>query len=285
MIFLRRWMKTLCSAKLCLLLLMLGSGAVLISPLRVLGEEVAQPGLTRKDKAVLLNAAAVGGVLTYGTFMWHYWDQTPHVQSEGWFGKSTKHGGADKAGHMYTGYLAGRISSNIYRSWGYDRKEAAGLGAITSLLLTGAMEAGDSFSDYGFSPEDMVANMAGAGLGYLLERFPDTGDFIDFRIEYAPPLSRIKADPLTDYEYLKYMLAFRFAGFDSLKESPLRYIDLLTGYYTRNFQGDAQLDRRERDLFIGVGLDLSELLSFTSVSVVFRYLELPYTYIQGTKEF
>lgn len=264
---------------------MLGAGTALISPPMVWGEEGAQPGLTREDKAVLLNVAAVGGVLAYGTLTWSYWENTPSVQSEGWFGKGTKNGGADKTGHMYAGYLAGRISSNIYRSWGYDSNEAAGLGAITSLLFSGAMEVGDSFSNYGFSPEDMVANVAGAGLGYLLERFPDAGEFIDFRLEYAPPLSGIKADPLTDYEHLKYMLAFRFAGFDSLKESPLRYFDILTGYYTRNFHGDAQLERRERDLFIGVGLDLSELLSFTSASVIFRYLELPYTYIQDTKEF
>lgn len=226
-----------------------------------------------------------GGVLIYGTLRWHYWDKTPNVQSEGWFGKGTRHGGADKTGHMYTGYLTGRISSSLYRSWGYDRNEAAGLGAITSLLFTGAMEAGDSFSDYGFSPEDMVVNMAGAGLGYLLERFPNAGEFIDCRIEYAPPLSQIKADPITDYEYLRYMLAFRLAGFNALNESPLRYVDLLAGYYTRNFNGDAPLDRRERDLFIGIGLDLSELLSFTKASVIFRYLQLPYTYIPATKEF
>lgn len=264
---------------------MLAAGVTLISPPMVRGEEGAQPGLTRKDKAVLLNTVAVGGVLLYGTLIWDYWDKTPHAQSEGWFGKGTKHGGADKAGHMYTGYLAGRISSNLYRSWGYDRNESAGLGAITSLLVTGAMEAGDSFSDYGFSQEDMVANMAGAGLGYLLERFPTAEEFLDYRIEYSPPLSRIKADPLTDYEYIRYILAFRLAGFDALKESPLRYVDFLAGYYTRNYHDDVPLDRRERNLFIGVGLDLSELLSFSRASVIFRYLQLPYTYLRGDTKF
>lgn len=260
------------------------AGVHLLMPPLLRGEDDAgNQGLSRREKVGLFNAAAVGGVLTYGTLMWNYWEKTPHSQSEGWFGRDTKHGGADKTGHMYTGYVASRICSNIYQGWGYDKADAAGLGAMTSLLFTGAMETGDSFSGFGFSPEDMISNTAGAGLGYLLERYPDLGEFIDYRLEYAP--SRITKDPTTDYEHLRYLFAFRLAGFDALKDSPFRYVDLLAGYYTRNYHGDVPQDRRERDVFIGVGLDLAELIPAKKIATIFRYLEVPYTYLEGNRQF
>ena len=237
-------------------------------------------GLTREEKVTLFNSAAVLGVLSYGTFAWDYWQETPHAQSEEWFAKGTKHGGADKTGHFYTGYVASRISARLYESWGYDREDSATLGAVTSLLFTGTLEFGDSFSDFGFSPEDMIANTLGAGLGYLLVKYPRVNDFIDYRIEYAPSLSsRPKGDITTDYEHLKYMLAFRLAGFESLKDSPFRFIDILGGYYTRNYHGTATRLSRDRETFIGIGLDVAELLSTTPVSGLFRYVQLPYSYV------
>lgn len=241
-------------------------------------------GLTREEKVILLNSAAVLGVLTYGTFAWNYWQETPHTQSEGWFAKGTKHGGADKTGHFYTGYVASRISAGLYESWGYDREDAASRGAITSLLFTGTLEFGDSFSGFGFSPEDMVANALGAGLGYFLVKYPRVNDFIDYRIEYAPSLSsRPQADITTDYEHLKYLLAFRLAGFESLKDSPLRFIDILGGYYTRSYHGTATSHNRDRETFIGIGLDVAELLSTTPISGLFRYIQLPYSYVAKEK--
>lgn len=237
-------------------------------------------GLTCEEKVIVFNSAAVLGVLTYGTFAWNYWQETPHAQSEGWFAKGTKHGGADKTGHFYTGYVASRISARLYESWGYDREDSATRGAITSLLFTGTLEFGDSFSGFGFSPEDMVANSLGAGLGYLLVKYPRVNDFIDYRIEYAPSLSsRPPADVTTDYEHLKYMLAFRLAGFESLKDSPFRFIDILGGYYTRNYHGTATRHSKDRETFIGIGLDVAELLSSSPISGLFRYVQLPYSYV------
>ena len=236
-------------------------------------------GLTREEKLTLFNSAAVVGVLTYGTLAWDYWQRTPHAQSEGWFARETKHGGADKTGHFYTGYAASRISAALYESWGYDREASAARGAITSLLFTGTMEFGDSFSGFGFSPEDMISNTLGAGLGYLLVKYPRVNDFIDYRIEYAPSLSsRPQADVTTDYEHLKYMLAFRLAGFESLKDSPLRFLDVLGGYYTRGYHGAAASQSKDREIFIGIGLDVAELLPTSAFFGLFRYVQPPYSY-------
>jgi hypothetical protein len=275
------------SHKTVLFTVMLLTGLHLLLPPLLRGDilEVEEsPAITRGGKVALFNTVAVGGILTYGTLKWRYWEKTPHYQSEGWFGRNTKHGGADKTGHMYTAYVFSRAASRIFESWGYENDDSATLGTISSLLVTSAMEVGDSFSSFGFSPEDFYSNIIGASLGYLLVKYPKAGEFVDYRVEYSPS-SRSKSDITTDYQHLKYLLAFRFAGFDELKSSPFRYVDLLAGYYARYPQNQPRSAGKERHLFIGVGLDLSEMFSFTRVSEIFRYLEIPYTYLSDSKRF
>ncbi|TAL16672.1 DUF2279 domain-containing protein [bacterium] len=239
--------------------------------------------LTPDQKVVVFNAVAVGGVLTYGAIMWEYGENSPHVRSEGWFGSGTKHGGADKTGHLYTGYFMGRMSSGVFKKWGYGDGEAALLGAGTSLIFTTCMEIGDSFSDFGLSPQDIYSNILGASAGYLLERYPEAGEFLDLRVEYTPSLTKVSRDPTTDYEHLKYLLAFKLSGFDSLEDSPLRFVEFLGGYYTRNFMGHGGTDDKERNLFVGVGLNLSEVFSETPAPKAFNYLQIPYTYVKDEK--
>jgi hypothetical protein len=237
--------------------------------------------LTANEKVVIFNALAIGSVLGYGTIMWEYGENSPHVRSERWFGADTKHGGADKTGHMYTGYFMGRMSSGLFKRWGYDDGDAALLGAGSSLLFTTCMEIGDSFSDFGLSPQDIYSNILGATAGYLLERYPEAGKFIDLRVEYTPSLTKVSRDPTTDYEHLKYLLAFKLSGFYSLENSPLRYVEVLGGYYTRNFMGHSGADDKERTLFVGLGLNLSEVFRETPVSKTFNYLQIPYTYVKS----
>ena len=76
-------------------------------------------------------------ILTWGYFNWDYGEKSAHTQSEGWFGHETAHGGADKLGHMYTGYVLTHGAASIYREWGFARHEASLYGAGTSLLITG----------------------------------------------------------------------------------------------------------------------------------------------------
>ncbi|PLX42552.1 MAG: DUF2279 domain-containing protein [Deltaproteobacteria bacterium] len=208
--------------------------------------------------------------------MWDYGENDPHATSESWFGLDTKHGGADKTGHIYAAYLFGRGSAELYMNWGFERSEAAARGLLTSLALTTVMEIGDSFSDYGLSPQDLVANAVGMGLGYILSAYPKAGKFIDLRVEYLP--SALDGDPTTDYEHMKHLAAFKLSGFDALGSSWLRFFEIHLGYYTRNFSGPSEGDE-ERNLYAGVGLNLSELLATTRYGGVFRYLQLPYTYL------
>ncbi len=237
---------------------------------------------TKEEKVFAFNTVATSALLTWGVFMWDYGENLSHVQSEGWFGTDTKHGGADKTGHIYVAYLLGRGSAEKFIDWGYTRDEAANLGVYSSLLFTTIMEAGDSFSDFGLSPQDLVANLVGTGLGYLLVKYPKAGEILDMRVEYAP--TEWASDPTIDYEHMKHLLALRFGGFDSLKDSYWRYLEVHLGYYTRKFHHVAEGDE-ERVVEVALSLDLSEVFSGSGFGGLFRYFRPPSTYLATHREY
>ena len=144
-------------------------------------------GLTKEQKALLLNTAAVAGIAAYGLINWNYFQTSPKATPEGWLGRTTKSGGADKLGHLWGTYAASHLLAYTYRRWGYSDSAANSLGALSALGIATLMELGDAYSgDFGFSYEDMVMNMAGAGTAYVLGRYPSLKRKIDLRVEFKP---------------------------------------------------------------------------------------------------
>lgn len=227
--------------------------------------------------------AGVGLVTAWGVWQWDYFSRSPHTESEGWFGRDTESGGADKAGHAYTTYVFSHALSYLYKYWGFEKDSAALYGAASSLAIMSYMEFGDSFSDFGASYEDMLANGVGALLGYVLFKNEDLASKIDFRWEYTFDGSQF--DITTDYENSRYLLALKLNGFESLRNTAWRHLELHVGYYTRNFD---DVGDRERNLYFGVGVNLTDLLyrhSWKKTATVLRYIQLPYTSITARHNF
>jgi hypothetical protein len=68
----------------------------------------------------------------------------------------------DKIGHLYTSYQISRHTAELYKQTGISKKQAVLYGAISGFFFQTPIELLDGFSpDYGFSPGDMVANLAG----------------------------------------------------------------------------------------------------------------------------
>ena len=183
---------------------------------------------TRERKTAAVIAGANAAVLAYGFAFWDYGSSSGfETKDEDWFGDDTDHGGADKAGHAYTAATLTNVSANLFRRWGHDRETAAGLGAVLGLSVTALMEVGDGISDdFGYSHEDMVANVVGTGFGYLRARYPALARHVDFRAEYWPShavTSGESADIVTDYEGLRYLLAFKGSGWVARRDHPLRH--------------------------------------------------------------
>jgi uncharacterized protein YfiM (DUF2279 family) len=233
----------------------------------------------QRSTAVMTTLGGIGVVTGWGLLYWDYFSTKPNLADEGWFGNDTNSGGRDKLGHMYGSYLTTRGLSAFYRYRGMGDKESVLYGALSSFAIMAYMEFGDSMSDdHGFSTEDMIANSIGVLFGYWLESDDRVDRVLDYRWEYGFKPS--SDDFTTDYENTKHLFALKLGGFERFRESPLRYLEIHVGYYTRGFDGgDAA---KERFLYTGIGLNLSDLLirnDWKKTGTVLRYLQLPYTYL------
>lgn len=216
--------------------------------------DAADADATRK--VVLLNAGVAGFIAAWGATNWYYGERGWHTEDEGWFGQDTDEGGADKAGHLYTGYVLARSLTGAFRHFGYDHHRAARVGALSSLAAMTFMELGDGFSPYGYSWEDTAMNVAGAGLGWLLAENPSLDRKLALRGEYRFHAEHTE-DLLTDYERWRYYAALKLDGFDAMPV-PLRWLELHAGFFSRGY-GDNLPGNERRETFIGVGLSLTKL--------------------------
>jgi hypothetical protein len=219
-------------------------------------------------------AAGLAGVAAYG--MTHWWQEgfsgRFRTVDEHWFSRRTESGGADKLGHAYSTYAGTRGLSWTFQVLGHDPETARRLGVATTLISFTGVEIADGFSrKYRFSKEDVLMNVGGAALGYVMERYPGLDELVDFRLLYRR--SKIGSrrsgwDPAGDYSGQTYLLAFKASGVPALRERPvLRYLELAVGYRARGFERDQGrlLDpgAARRDTYVGVSLNLSRLLNDT----------------------
>jgi len=242
------------------------------------GTEISQQD--KNKKLWIVNLAGIGVVTAWGIANWDYFSQSPQTTSEGWFSNDTASGGADKLGHAYTSYVLSHGLSSLYESWCINKNDAAAYGALSSLAIVGYMELGDSFSEFGASREDMLANIIGVGFGYFTYKNPSLSNIVDFRWEYKPNSNTI-GDFSTDYENSKYLLALKLNGFDFARNSFLKHIEFHTGYYTRGFS-DAN-ETKERNVFIGIGFNLTDLFrrhSYNKTATLLKYYQIPGTSLQ-----
>jgi len=244
---------------------------------------------SKEEKALALNLGINAVVLGWGFANWDYGSGGPRFQDEGWFGRDTDEGGADKLGHLYSTYLLTHLFAGQYERWDFAKDDAIQLGALSGLGVSGLIEVGDAFSDkYGFSYQDMIFNTLGAAAGYLLWSYPELSRKIDLRVEYNPFLSgERQADFTTDYDRLSYLIAFKADGFDFIENPYLKYLELHVGFRARNYAAYSDrpdVDLRKQFVYIGIGLNLSKLLKPYLDIPVFNYLQMPYTYLPITKE-
>ena len=241
------------------------------------------PWQEQKQNIINANLTGIGVVTVWGVANWDYFTNSPKSTTENWFQNDTSSGGADKFGHMYTSYVTAHGLSYLYETWCMNKDDAALYGALSSLAILGYMEVGDSFSAYGFSNEDFIANSVGSLLGYYLYINPDVASKIDFRWEYG--LHPNQNDITTDYENSKYLFALKLNGFEYFHNNFMRHIELQLGYYSRGF--DDPLATRERNLFFGIGLNLTDLFrrhSYKKTATVLRYIQIPGTNVEFNKD-
>jgi hypothetical protein len=215
----------------------------------------------------LLLAGSVLAVATYGAIKW--WDNgftDFRTQKEGWFGQDTPKGGADKLGHAFGTYTGVRAGAHALELLGNSRDDALVLATATSLAVFTGIELLDCFSkNYKFAKEDAIANVAGAGLGWVLQKYPQLDALVDFRLYYrqsAEAKAEGKWEPFADYNGQKYLLVLKASGVPRLEATPvLRYLELAFGYGVRGY--DPPGGTHSRHLYAGMALNVSRVLDDT----------------------
>lgn len=210
-----------------------------------------------------------------------------HVKKEGWFGKSTNNLGVDKLSHAYTGYV---VSELLYARLKRKTGNAPGIAftaAALGLATTLYTELWDSVEvSGGWSWEDVAMNSAGAAFSLLRNSVPGLDKKLDYRLMVMPDSHIFTASGKKHFEQQRYFFALKLSGFKALEQGPLRFLELHAGYYGKDFtlQDRARGIEPKRRLFVGVGINLRELLFKNSTSRIGRaagevldYFQPPYT--------
>jgi hypothetical protein len=214
----------------------------------------------------LRNTLIIGaGATLVAAYGMHNWWQSGFgggfdTANEGWFGAGTAYGGADKLGHIYSNYAGVRLLTPLFELAGNSREDAVSLAAWSTLGIYTAVEVVDGYSRrWKFSPQDAIANAAGAFVGVALETHPELDAILDFRVDYRRSPRSPDFDPFGDYSAQKYLLVIKADGFAPLRESRvLRYFEVAIGYGTRGYDNGGV---RHRDAYLGLSLNLARLLA------------------------
>ena len=125
-----------------------------------------------KDPTAHLYVFGAGfGLMLGGSVTWKFyrkWTGEFATIDEGWFGKDTYAGGADKLGHAYTDFVFVRGIYSIYRAHNYEHMESTLYSWLFGSSLRTIMEVADGYTTYRTSYGDLAFNMIGSTLSSLL---------------------------------------------------------------------------------------------------------------------
>ncbi len=231
-----------------------------------------------RDTILLDFSAAAGAMTAWGIARWDWFQHSPKFKREGWFGADTHAGGADKTGHFYMSYVLSDLLLWDFRRQGVHRPERAA--ALTALATMTLLEIGDATSSkYGFSTEDLIADAGGVLASWLLATRPELDELIDIRMEYWPSAGfDLTEDAASDYSGMRHLIALQGSAIPALANTPLRWLELQTGYYTRGFRSyDRPMENGpERHVYVGFGLSLPTLLKKNRpAKTLLSYLQPP----------
>jgi hypothetical protein len=189
-----------------------------------------------------------------------------HFTQEHYFGPDTYAGGADKAAHFVNSSLVSRELALLYAKLGYSEVTSRWLGFGVASLGGLLIEVGDGTTHYGFSYEDLVMDVLGAGTAALISTF-GADDLLGFRYGFSVPLETDTCCDVKglghDYSNEIYTADLKIAGVAKrlgLAAGPLKYLLVSVTYGSKGYPSGLP-EQRERLVGIDVGLNLAEILN------------------------
>jgi uncharacterized protein YfiM (DUF2279 family) len=241
----------------------------------------------------------------YSYYSWYQEDKQRdfYVSDDGWFGKNTYAGGADKLGHCFSSYVITRAGYDVLSWAGLPRNEALTASLALDALFFAAIEIKDGKTEnLGFSWGDVAANLCGNLLAAAFVLHPPLDRSLDFRLEYYPSREYLDAvsrtgtiDAVEDYTGMTFGLWYHLSELPGLKERPalawLRFVDVGLTYGARNYRPEPDGDRPpERELSAALTLNVAAIVRALAADRaprvagasdwVFEYFTIPKTTLE-----
>ena len=229
---------------------------------------------------------------SYGIYKWQWGsvgnfslhpEKFPDIKSDA--------GDADKYGHLYGAYVFTRFGAFTFKAAGSSRLESVLWGALFSEALLLFSEIGDGYTKYyGFDPHDILFNNIGIFFGMILWYFPFLDNIFAFQWEYVPSratIERIRSYKVphlvTDYSGQKFLITIKPVGIPYLSLTPLRYVNIDLGFYSRGYYPSKYFNSETRNYFFGISVNYSivsgDLLPVgyfsSTMQTFFNYYHLP----------
>ena len=232
----------------------------------------------------------LGAPLQFG---WQSWSFT----NEGWFGRDTYVGGADKVSHFVISSGVSRALFEAYTAQGHPVNQSFNLALATAFMAGAFVEIMDGVSVYGFSWEDLTVDALGSAAGLLIQR-NHLQDLIGLRLGLAttevPPefvgssvetLGHSYNDEIYAADFKPAGLVRRLGG----KPGFERYFLTSFVFFTRGVGYDPPLPTRYQEIGFEVGLNFPEILRAfgvtektwwgTGLIAIFNFFRFPFTQV------
>jgi len=232
----------------------------------------------------------LGAPLQYG---WVPYNTT----DEGWFGRDTYTGGADKVSHFILSSGVSRLLYEAYTHLGHPPEQSFRLAVATAFTSGLMVELMDAFSVYGFSFQDLAVDALGSTAGGLINRH-HLQDLLGLRVglsETPIPASAIGASVPTlgrSYNDEIYAADLKLGGLiRRMNGDPgiARFFLTSFVFFTKGFGYDPPLPTRYQEIGFEVGLNFPEILRCFGVSektwwgtgliAIFNFFRFPFTQI------
>ena len=229
------------------------------APLEPAEDELPRSAFLERHRllfSTLIPIAAVGGVMA-NSLIGYDTDHGFQVHHEGFFGRNTVNGGADKASHITDYFIVANLFEDIYRMLGHS-EQAAILWGFGLAVATGlANEVSDGFTRHGFSWEDLVMDAAGAMAASLVS-VTRTKDLLGMRTSHLP------SDSYTHDVYSADLKLSGLAKRLGLNIGPLRWLLFSVTYGSKGYRVSPPIEK-QRQIGLEIGLNLQQILNDVGV--------------------
>jgi hypothetical protein len=206
--------------------------------------------------STLVPIAAIGGVMA-NSLIGYDTDHGFQVHHEGFFGRNTVNGGADKASHLTDYFIVANLFEDVYRMLGHSERAAIlwgfGLAVATGL----ANEVSDGFTRHGFSWEDLAMDATGAMAASLVS-LTRTKDLLGMRTSHLP------SDSYTHDVYSADLKLSGLAKRLGLNIGPLRWLLFSVTYGSKGYRVSPPIEK-QRQIGLEIGLNLQQILNDVGV--------------------